>query len=88
MAQAFLLSAYTDSTKNENATLQGLLDKRRIAYIKGLPSALNPGTVAFAGCGGLEMHGDFVTRAWQPDPLKQALAMIPGYTAVRDKKGA
>jgi hypothetical protein len=29
--------------------------------------------------GGLDMHGDFVTRAWGPDPLKQALAMIPGY---------
>ena len=35
--QAFLLSAYTDSTKDENATLEGLLDKRRIPYIKGLP---------------------------------------------------
>jgi hypothetical protein len=86
--QAFLLSAYTDSTKDENAILQGLLDKRRVSYSRGLPSALNPGTVAFAGCGGLDMHGDFVTRAWRPDPLKQALAMIPGYTAVRDKKGA
>ena len=27
----------------------------------------------------LDMHGDFVTRAWRPDPLKHALAMIPGY---------
>jgi hypothetical protein len=34
------------------------------------------------------MHGDFVTRAWRPDPLKQALAMIPGYTSVRDKNSA
>jgi hypothetical protein len=25
------------------------------------------------------MHGDFMTRAWGPDPLKQALMMIPGY---------
>ena len=41
--QAFLLSAYTDSTKDENATLQGLLDKRRVPYTKGLPSALEPG---------------------------------------------
>src|SRR5260221_8887832 len=86
--QAFLLSAYTESTKDENATLQGLLDKRRVAYGKGLPSALNPGTVAFAACGGIDMHGDFVTRAWRPDPLKYALAMIPGYALVRDKRGA
>ena len=49
--QAFLLSAYTESTKDENATLESLLDKRRVPYTKGLPSALNPGTVAFAQCG-------------------------------------
>jgi len=85
---AFLLSAHTDSTKDENATLQGLLDKRRIPWTKGMPQALNPGTVAFVPCGGIDMHGDFVTRAWRPDPLKAALAMIPGYAPVRDKKSA
>jgi hypothetical protein len=86
--QAFLLSAYTESTKDENAALQGLLDKRRIPYARTLPAALSPGTLAFVACGGLDMHGDFVTRAWRPDPLKQALSMIPGYALVRDKKGA
>ena len=86
--QAFLLSAYTDSTKDENAALQAMLDKKRVPYAKGLPAALNPGTVAFVPCGGLDMHGDFVTRAWRPDPLKAALAMIPGYALVRDKKSA
>ena len=86
--QAFLLSAYTDSTRDENAALQGLLDKKRIPYAKALPTTLNPGTVAFVPCGGLDMHGDFVTRAWRPDPLKAALAMIPGYALVRDKKSA
>jgi hypothetical protein len=84
--QSFLLSAYTESTKDENATLENLLDKRRVPYIKGLPSALNPGTFAFAQCGPLDMHGDFVTRAWRPDPLKHALSMIPGYAAVRAKQ--
>jgi hypothetical protein len=36
------------------------------------------------------MHGDFMTRAWNADPLKQALTMIPGYpqTAGAAKKGA
>jgi hypothetical protein len=86
--QAFLLSCYTDSTKDENATVQGMLDKKRVPYTKALPPALTPGTVAFVPCGGLDMHGDFVTRAWRPDPLKAALAMIPGYAPVRDKKGA
>jgi hypothetical protein len=86
--QAFLLSAYTDSTKDENATLQGLLDKRRVRHTKGLPSTLSPGTMAFVACGGIDMHGDFVTRAWRSDPLQNALAMIPGYARVRDKRGA
>ena len=58
------------------------------ARVYQLGSALNPGTVAFVPCGGLDMHGDFVTRAWRPDPLKAALAMIPGYAPVRDKKSA
>jgi hypothetical protein len=86
--QAFLLSAYTDSTKDENAALQDMLDKRRVAYGKALPTTLNAGTVAFVPCGSIDMHGDFVTRAWRPDPLKAALAMIPGYALVRDKKSA
>ena len=90
---AFLLSAYTESTKDENATLRGLLDKRRIAHAAALPKTLAPGTFAFVSCGSWEMHGDFMTRAWAADPLKQALAMIPGYPtvrapAVRAKKGA
>ncbi len=86
--QAFLLSAYTDSTKEENATLQGLLAKRRIPFARSLPKTLSPGTAAFVATGGLDMHGDFVTRAWQPDPLEKALAMIPGYAPVHAKKSA
>lgn len=86
--QAFLLSAYTDSTKEENATLQGLLAKRRIPFARSLPKTLSPGTAAFVATGGLDMHGDFVTRAWAPDPLEKALAMIPGYAPVRGKTSA
>lgn len=90
---AFLLSAYTESTKDENANLRGLLDKRRVPHADTLPKALTPGTMAFVSCGSWDMHGDFMTRAWAPDPLKQALAMIPGYPTVRApevraKKGA
>ena len=86
--QAFLLSAYTDSTRDENANLEGMLAKRRIPTSRGLPRSLSAGTAAFVGTGGLDMHGDFVTRAWQADPLKQALSLIPGYAPVRDKKSA
>lgn len=86
--QAFLLSAFTESTREENATLEALLAKRRIPVTKGLPRALAPGTAAFVPCGGLEMHGDFVTRAWQTDPLEKALMLIPGYAPLHAKKGA
>jgi len=86
--QAFLLSAYTESTKDENATLQGLLAKRRIPFTRSVPRTLSPGTAAFVATGGLDMHGDFMTRAWQPDPLEKALATIPGYAPVHAKKGA
>lgn len=84
----FLLSAYTESTREENANLQAMLAKRRIPYKDTLPRDLAPGTMTFVSCGGLEMHVDFMTRAWGQDPLAQALAMIPGYpqTAQRIKK--
>jgi hypothetical protein len=80
---AFLLSAYTDSTKDENANLRTLLDKRRIPHVDSMPKALMPGTMAFVPCGSVDLHGDFMTRAWTSDPLKQALTMIPGYPMVR-----
>jgi hypothetical protein len=87
--QAFLLSAFTESTRDENAALQGLLSKRRIPFARTLPKSLTPGTAAFVGpTGGLDMHGDFVTRAWQADPLQQALSLIPGYAPVHGKRSA
>jgi len=79
---AFLLSAFTESTREENATLKHLLAARRISYAEGLPPALVPGTISFVATGGWEMHGDFMTRAWCPDPLRQALTLIPGYPRV------
>jgi hypothetical protein len=70
-----------------------MLAKRRIPHADSLPKTLTPGTFAFVSCGSLDMHGDFMTRAWTSDPLKQALTMIPGYpmvreTPVRARKGA
>ncbi|MBN9490387.1 MAG: alpha/beta hydrolase [Alphaproteobacteria bacterium] len=78
----FLLSAYTESTRDSNATLESLLARRRVPYASTLPRTLTPGTVAFVGCGSADLHGDFVTHAWSTDPVKHALAMIPGYEPV------
>ncbi len=84
----FLLSAYTDSTRDENANLEAMLAKRRIPYAGSLPQTLAPGTMAFVSCGSADLHGDFVTRAWTADPVRQALAMIPGYEPVIQPKPA
>ena len=35
------MSAFTESTREENTTLQGLLGKRRIPHTNGLPTTLN-----------------------------------------------
>jgi hypothetical protein len=75
----FLLSAYTESTKDENGNLQALLARRRVPFNTSLPPALTPGTMAFVSCGSWEMHNDFMTRAWTTDPLVHSLASIPGY---------
>jgi hypothetical protein len=85
--QAFLFSAYTDSTKDENATLQKHLAKQRIHLGDILPMSLTPGTFAFAPCGGIDLHNEFVTRAWQRDPLKHAFSLIPGFPR-HGKQGA
>ncbi len=76
------------STKDENAPCRACSTRSACPTPRPCRRRLNPGTVAFVPCGGLDMHGDFVTRAWRPDPLKAALAMIPGYALVRDKKSA
>ena len=44
-----------------------------------VPKSLTPGTMSFVSCGSWELHGDFMTKAWAPDPLKQALHLVPGY---------
>jgi hypothetical protein len=75
----FLLSAFTESTQTENATLQGLLTKRRVTFTTALPATLKPGTMSFVSTGSWELHNDFMTKAWGPDPLKLTLAMIPDF---------
>jgi hypothetical protein len=83
----FLLSAYTESTQEWNGNLQGMLGKRRIPFASALPRDLAPGTMAFIACGPWELHGDFMTKAWGPEPLAQALAMIPGYSQKPEPPG-
>ncbi len=80
--QAFLLSAYTEFDQGrERRAAQPACQAPHLRTPTACPRPSRPGTFAFASCGGLNMHGDFVTRAWRPDPLKHALSMIPGYAS-------
>ena len=86
---AFLLSAYTELDQGRERHLARPARQAAIPHADALPKALTPGTIAFVAVRSWEMHGDFMTRAWAPDPLKQALPMIPGYPMpVRAKKSA
>jgi hypothetical protein len=75
----FLLSAYTTATQEANDKLRHMLGLRHVPFVNTLPKDLSPGTVAFVACGSGDLHNELMTRAWEPDPLSRALAMIPGY---------
>ena len=76
---AFFFSAYSRSSREENADFQKLLTERGIDFAHGLPAKLAPGSVTFVGSAEEVVHRDFVTNAWVEDPLKVVLARIAGY---------
>ncbi|MCW5695695.1 MAG: hypothetical protein KIS96_03050 [Bauldia sp.] len=72
---AFLVSAYTDSSADGNAGLRSRLQQRGIGYATTLPAMLQPGSVTFRSVAA--DHGDLVTRAWTPDPITWVLDRLP-----------
>ena len=78
--RGFFFSAYARSAREENAGFQKLLTERGIDFATAMPEKLAPGSVTFLDAGEEVQHGDFVTKAWVEDPLKEVLARIPGYT--------
>ena len=76
---AFFFSAYTRSARDENVTLQKLLAERRIDFLSRLPQRLGPGRVVFLATPEEALHGEFVTKAWVEEPLRDVLSRIPGY---------
>jgi hypothetical protein len=77
---AWFLSAYSLSSRDENQSLQRKLTERRIDFSTSLPARLRPGSVTFLATPEETIHGDFVTKAWADDPLREVLARIPGYS--------
>jgi hypothetical protein len=73
-------SAYGRSAREENVGFQKLLGERGIEFATAMPARLEPGSVTFLDAGEEVQHGDFVSKAWAEDPLKDVLARIPGYS--------
>ncbi len=80
---AFFLSAYSGSSREENAALQRLLTERGVNFSTTLPAKLRPGSVTFVAAGEEVVHRDFITSAWEIDPLRALLSRIPGYQRSR-----
>ena len=74
--RSFFFSAYSKSTKAENAGLQQRLDERHVVFSSGLPQRIQPRTISFLDAGSDVVHNDFVTRAWTADPLRAVLARV------------
>jgi len=73
--QAFFVSAYSSSSKAQNAALRARLERDGVPTVSGVPSSLGPGTVAFVDSGDAD-HEDFVTRAWTSDPIADVLTRV------------
>jgi hypothetical protein len=75
---AFLVSAYSRSTRPGNEALQRTLRDKGVGFETGLSSRLGQGSITFVDAGDAVEHNDFVTRAWTADPLRAVLAKVPG----------
>ena len=70
---AFLVSAYTHSTRTCNVRLRALLAQQGQPYSLGLPTRLAAGTACLVPLDGAVEHADVVTRAWCDDPVTDIL---------------
>jgi hypothetical protein len=74
---AFLLSAYTASTKAQNDELARMLAERNVAYGTTLKRPDWRSSVTFLSAD--VDHRDFVQRSWVDDPIKSVLANLKEY---------
>jgi hypothetical protein len=75
VGQAFFVSAYSSSSKEENLAMRARLERDGVRTQTGVPNALSPGTVAFIDAGDVR-HEDFVNHAWTSDPLTDVLSRM------------
>ena len=78
--QAFFLSVYGKTARDDNALLQKLLTDRGVGFQTELPTSLAPNSVTFVDAPDDVKHVDFVTEGWGLDPLKTLLRRISGFS--------
>ena len=71
--RAFLVSAYTHSTRPGNVRLRALLEQQHQPYTLGLRAQLAPGSTCLVPLGGAVEHAEVATRAWCIDPVTDIL---------------
>ena len=72
---AFFVSAFSNSSRDQNLSLRTRLERDGVAVQSSLPDSLRAGTVAFVDSGDVR-HEDFVSAAWTSDPLRDVLARV------------
>ena len=70
---AFLVSAYTHSTRRCNIALRDLLKCGPVQPVLGLGTRLGPGSACLVPLDGAVDHADVVTRAWCDAPVTDVL---------------
>jgi hypothetical protein len=73
--RAFFVSAYSSSSKAENAALRERLERDGVPTVSGVPATLDAGVVAFVDSGDVA-HDDFVNFAWTSDPITDVLTRV------------
>ncbi len=73
--RAFFVSAYSNSSRDENVALRERLARDGVSVQSSLPDGLRPGVVAFIDAGDVR-HEDFVSSAWTSDPLRDVLSRV------------
>jgi len=74
-SQAFFVSAYSASTREQNRALQARLRLDGVTTVNGLPDSLHSGVIAFVDAENAS-HDDFLTAAWTRDPLNDVLSRM------------
>ena len=85
---AFLVSAYTNASRQWNLQLQAHLIGYDIAFSNSLPDKLKPTSVSFVETSGAIEQEDYLSQAWTKDPFRwvfQRMSPFHNYAHVSER---